>query len=332
MRLPLLRMEGARQEVLGYDFKLSNCLFLEKLEVAMMRLRLPFLLILIVGSLPSVQGQGRREIQVEVSQVSDGTYMLTGSGGNIGLSVGEDCAFIIDDQFAPLTEKIQKAVASVSNLPIKFVLNTHWHGDHTGGNENFGKAGVLIVAHENVRKRMSSEQFTAAFGRQTPPYPKEALPVVTFTDGVTFHLNGEEIQAFHVPPAHTDGDAVVHFRRQNVVHMGDLFFNGIYPFIDRSSGGSVDGMIAASERVLSMIDNQTKIIPGHGPLGGRAQLQSFRDMLEALRNRMQSMIRSGKSLAEIQQAKPTKDFDEHWGKGFMPPDRFVELIHDLLTH
>ncbi|UCF39456.1 MAG: MBL fold metallo-hydrolase [Acidobacteriota bacterium] len=258
--------------------------------------------------------------------------MLTGSGGNLGLCVGEDATFLIDDQFAPLTEKIKEAIAKITPHPIKFVFNTHWHGDHTGGNENLGEMGALIVAHDNVRKRMSSEQFMKAFNRTVPASPKAALPVVTFNDTVTFHLNDEEIHALHVDPAHTDGDSVIFFKSSNVVHTGDLFFNGRYPFIDLSSGGSIQGMIAATNRLLDLIDEKTKIIPGHGELGSKADLAQYRDMLVAVKDRVEPLIKAGKSEEEVLAAKPLADLAAEWGEGFMNPDNFLKIVYASLKN
>ena len=269
-------------------------------------------------------------VQVKAEKVADGIYMLLGAGGNIGVSVGEDGVFMIDDQYAPLTEKIQAAVKKLSEKPIRFVLNTHWHGDHTGGNENLGKAGTLIVAHDNVRERMSTEQFLAAFNNRVPPSPKGALPVVTFNDRVTFHLNGDEIHAFHVDPAHTDGDSVVHFREADVVHAGDLYFNGIYPFIDVSTGGGIDGVIAAIEEILGLVGPETKIIPGHGPLSNRQELVSYLAMLKTVRENVVALIEKGRSQEEIVAAKPTATLDEVWGDGFLEPDVFVGIVYSSL--
>ncbi len=211
------------------------------------------------------QQQDFSGVEVKAEKVADGIYMLTGRGGNIGLSVGKSGTYLIDDQYAPLSDKILAAVRAITPDPVRFVVNTHWHGDHTGGNESMGKAGALLVAHENVRRRMSTEQFSATFNSKTPPSPEGALPVVTFADAITFHWNGDEIRVYHVPPAHTDGDSVVHFVKADVVHMGDLFFNGGYPFIDSSSGGRVDGVLAAADRTLAGIGEKTRLIPGHGP-------------------------------------------------------------------
>jgi glyoxylase-like metal-dependent hydrolase (beta-lactamase superfamily II) len=256
--------------------------------------------------------------------------MLTGAGGNIGLSVGEDAAFVIDDQFAPLTEKILAAVRKVTDKPVRFVINTHWHGDHTGGNENLGKAGAVILAHDNVRKRMSVEQFNRDLDRRSPASPKGALPVVTFSESATLHLNGDTVHLVHVPPAHTDGDSIVHFSTANVLHMGDLFVNGSYPFVDRGSGGTLEGIIGAADKALAMANDTTKIIPGHGPLGSKADLKTYRDVLTTVRDRVSSLIKEGKSLSEVQAAQPSKDFDAKWGTGFQKPDQFLAVAYASL--
>jgi glyoxylase-like metal-dependent hydrolase (beta-lactamase superfamily II) len=256
--------------------------------------------------------------------------MLVGQGGNIGLSVGDDGAFLVDDQYAPLTDRIQAAVAALTEAPVRFVVNTHWHGDHTGGNENLGKGGALIVAHDNVRKRLASDQFIEAFNREFPASPKVALPVVTFNDTVTFHVNGQTVQAFHVEPAHTDGDSAVWFQEADVLHTGDLFFNGFYPFIDVGSGGSVDGMIAAADRLLGMIGEHTKLIPGHGPAGNRADYVAFRDMLEGVRDAVAPLVAAGKSLEEVQAANPLAPFDETWGQGFLNSETFTGIVYASL--
>lgn len=269
-------------------------------------------------------------ITVRAQHLRGGVYMLTGSGGNIGLSVGSDAAFLVDDQYAPLTAKIVAAVASVTPHPIRFVVNTHWHGDHTGGNENLGKAGALLVAHENVRKRMSVEQFNSVFNRRTPPSPGGALPVVTFTDSVSFHINGEQLVAFHVPPAHTDGDVVIHFTGADVVHMGDTYFRSGYPFVDVSSGGHVDGVIGAADRVLAGCTPRTIIIPGHGAAAGCDDLRAYRNVVAAVRDRVRAGIARGQSLEQLKTAGLTADFDAQWGRGFIQPAVFVELVYRSL--
>ena len=268
---------------------------------------------------------------IKTIDVGDGVYMLMGEGGNIGVSAGEDGVFLIDDQYAPLTEKIKASVAKISDKPIKFVINTHWHGDHSGGNENLGKENVLIVAHDNVYKRMSVESYVKAFGNTVPASPKEALPVITFRDRVTFRLNGHEISVLHTSNAHTDGDSLIKFKAANIVHTGDVWFNGLYPFIDTSSEGSLDGMIKAIEFMLGKIDDKTKIIPGHGPLGNKKQMQDYLKMLTTVRSRMQKLIDEGKSIEEIIALKPLADYDETHGKAFLKPEMFMRIIHDSLT-
>jgi glyoxylase-like metal-dependent hydrolase (beta-lactamase superfamily II) len=270
-------------------------------------------------------------IQVRAQPLRGGVYMLTGAGGNIGLSTGTETAFLIDDQYAPLTPKIIAAVASVTSQPVKFVVNTHWHGDHSGGNENMGKAGALLVAHDNVRKRMSSEQFNDVFNRRTPASPPAALPIVTFNDTVTFHLNGDDIVVFHVAPAHTDGDAVVYFTKADVIHMGDTFFATGYPFIDVSSGGNVNGVIQAADRALAICTPQTIVIPGHGPVSNCPQLRTYRNMVATIRDRVQERIRRGETKQQIIAAKVTADLDAQWGKGFINADTIVDLVYRSLA-
>ena len=284
---------------------------------------------LLIGGAQAQQNFDKVEIKTE--KLSPTTFVLFGAGGNVGVSVGEDALFIIDDQYAPVSPKILAALKQLSDKPIKFVLNTHWHGDHTGGNENMGKGGALIVAHDNVRKRMSTEQFIALFKSKVPPSPKVALPVVTFSTDVTFHINGDEVYGFHVPKAHTDGDTVVHFKKSNVIHMGDVFFNGWYPFIDVSSGGSPEGVIAAADRVLAMSDDNTKIIPGHGPVAGKGDLKAYRDMLASVSGRVKALMKEGKKLDEIKAAKPSAEFDEKWGKAFIKADAFIEMLFAIYS-
>ncbi len=271
------------------------------------------------------------EPTIALIPVADGVYMLTGEGGNIGLSVGEDGVFAIDSQFAPLTEKIQAAIATISSEPIRFLLNTHWHFDHTGGNENFTNSGTVIVAHDNVRERMSRDQFIAALGMDIPSSPTAARPIVTFSDDITFHFNGETIHATHVDPAHTDGDSIVHFQSANVIHTGDVYFNGLYPFIDVSSGGGINGMIAAVDRVLELADDETQIIPGHGALSNKAELAEYRVMLVAVRVRMQAAIDTGASIEEILAMDLNADYDATLGNGFLTPEQFSQVLYTDLT-
>ncbi|HEX4332562.1 MAG TPA: MBL fold metallo-hydrolase [Usitatibacter sp.] len=266
------------------------------------------------------------KVEIKTIPLGSHTYMMTGAGGNLGLSVGDDATFLIDDQFAPLTPKIRAAIAALTDKPVKFVLNTHWHFDHTGGNENLGGSGAVIVAHENVRRRMSTEQFIEFMKMQVPASPHAALPVITFAAGLTFHLNGDEMRVMHVPRAHTDGDAIVHFVKSDVIHMGDVFFNGMYPFIDTSSGGSIDGMVAGCDMALAIAADSTKIIPGHGPLGTRADLQAYRDMLATISARVKKLVAEGRKPDEIARAGVSAEFDGKYGKGFVDGPKFAEMV------
>jgi len=271
------------------------------------------------------------KVEIQTTSLGSGLAMLQGSGGNLGVSTGPDGVLLIDDQYAPLTEKIRAAIAELSSEPIRFVLNTHWHGDHTGGNENLGRAGAVILAHDEVRNRMSSDHYMALRDVTIPASPKEALPIVTYSEGLTLHLNGQTIAVHHVDPAHTDGDSIVHFREADVLHLGDTFFSGIYPFIDLSSGGRVDGVIAATDRALEIAGPRTKIIPGHGPLSTRADLAKYRDMLVSIRDRVRKLIGEGKDRAGVLAAAPSAAFDAEFGGGFLKPEDFVSIVYGSLV-
>jgi len=284
--------------------------------------------VLIAATASVAAAQTFDTIQIRTQPLTRGIYLLQGAGGNIGLAVGDDAVFVVDDQFAPLTPKILAAIAAVTPQPVRFVLNTHWHFDHTGGNENMGKAGALLVAHENVRRRMSAGQFIEALNRQEPAAPPGALPVVTFTEGVTFHINEDSVVVKHVPPAHTDGDAVVFFAKANVIHMGDLFVSAGLPFVDLSSGGSLHGFIGAAETAIGLANAETRIIPGHGPLADRARLQAFRDMLVVLRDRMRAEVAAGRTLEQILAANLTASYLRDWPGGH---ERFVRLAYQELS-
>jgi cyclase len=277
-----------------------------------------------------VMAQDMDDVEITTTHLADGVYMLMGRGGNIGLSVGDDGVFVIDDQFAPLTEKILAAIEAISSEPVRFVFNTHWHGDHTGGNENMGATGALIVAHDNVYRRMSSEQVLERIGRPvstTPPSPDGALPVVTFAEDVSFHINGDLLHAFHVEHAHTDGDAIVHFEKANVVHMGDTFFRDRFPFIDTASGGSIDGIIAAAGQALALMDAETQVIPGHGALSSRGDLRVYRDAMKSMRDAVAALMEQGMSLEEIVAARPIRAQAEMWGQSEEAEAGFVATIH-----
>jgi glyoxylase-like metal-dependent hydrolase (beta-lactamase superfamily II) len=252
------------------------------------------------------------DVKIETISVAPGIYMLVGRGGNVGLTVGVDGAAIIDDQFADMAPKIRAAVTMLSDQPVHFVINTHLHGDHTGGNDAFGKAGAVIIAHENVRKRLGTAQVNPSTNAPIAARAREALPVVTFADSATLHFNDDDLAFTHLPNAHTETDIVVRFRKANVLHMGDCFTGG-FPFIDGNTGGTLDGLIRAHETVLATVDDNTKIIRGHGPLGNKAELQAYHDMLVVVRDRVAKLVKAGKSQEDVVAARPTKEFEEKYG-------------------
>ena len=293
----------------------------------MKRVLMAFALVTMAGAGSLLAQQNFDSVVVRSQPAGRGVHMLTGSGGNIALAVGDDFAFLVDDQFAPLTAKILAAVRGVTDKPVRFLVNTHWHGDHAGGNENMAKAGVILVAHDNVRTRLSTEQFIAMFNTRVPPSPKGALPVVTFVESVTFHLGNETVHVVHVPPAHTDGDAIVHFAQANTIHMGDNYFKDMYPFVDLDSGGSFEGVIRAVDIAMGYTNDSTRIIPGHGPMATRADLKKYRDVLVQVRDRVAALIRQGKTKEQVIAAKPTAEWDGTWGAGFMKPDVFLGIVY-----
>ena len=286
------------------------------------------LLALLLASPVLAQDRDWSKIEVKTQTLTGGVSVLTGAGGNIGVFVSPDGVLLVDDQFAPLTPKIKAAVTALTDKPVKLVLNTHWHGDHVGGNENMAKDGTVIVAQDNVRTRMVAGQVSTFFSRTTPPAAHEALPVVTFARDVTFHLGDETIHALHVDNAHTDGDVIVRFEKANVVHMGDTFFSGFYPIIDLESGGSIDGMIAATDKALPWLDANTRVVPGHGAVSDKAGLLEYQSMLKGVRAAVLKLKK--KPLADVQAAKPTAPWDAKWGQGSMKPDRFVEIVYNSL--
>lgn len=288
------------------------------------------LLSLVLTSAASAQDRDLSRVEVTSTPLRGGTYLLMGAGGNIVASVGDDGTFIVDDQFAPLTDKIRDALARIDDKPVRFVINTHWHGDHTGGNQHFGEAGAVIVAQDNVRKRMTAEQLKSAVGDGADKTNSASLPVVTFDQAVTLHLNGNDVRVVHVANAHTDGDALVKFEQANVLHMGDTFFNSGYPFIDTGSGGTIDGVLAALQSGLSMTDADTIVVPGHGERSDATGMTAYRDLLKGYRDRIAGLKADGRTLAEVIAAKPTAATDARLGGGFIKPAQFIEAIYTTL--
>lgn len=291
--------------------------------------RLAIIAALLLTAAPAGAQQDFSKVEIKVETLAPGVAVLFGAGGNIGLSHGEDGNILVDDQYAPLTDKIVAAVKGVDPDPVKFVVNTHWHRDHSGGNENLGKAGAVIVAHDNVRRRMSVDQFSKIFGK-TEASSKSALPVVTFGEGVTLHLNGDELQVLHVRNAHTDGDSLVYWRKAKVLHMGDIFFHKVtLPFIDLDSGGSIDGVIAAVRRALEIAPPDARIVPGHGPIATRAELEAYLAMLVDIRGKVAAAIAAGKSLPAMKAQNPAKPYEVP--NGFVSADSFVETVFASLS-
>lgn len=268
------------------------------------------------------------EVEITSEELAPGVAVLFGAGGNMAVSHGEDGTILIDDQFAPLSEKIEGAVAYLGATPVKYVVNTHWHGDHTGGNEHFGGTGATIFAHHNVRVRMSSPQTRGE--RVTPPSPKAALPVVTYERGVTFHLNGDTIDVVFVGGGHTDGDSIVRWREKNIVHMGDLYFKiPGWPFVDVASGGDIEDLLYSLDSAINLMDEDTKVIPGHGPVSDRRELIAFRNTVGEAVTRIRALRDSGSSLEEAQALRPLDSFDR--GEGFINEDRFIEAVWKSLN-
>ena len=273
-------------------------------------------LALTLGSWPAQAQQDFSKVEIKATKVAGHVYMLEGSGGNIGVSAGDDGIVIVDDQFAPLAPKIREALKNINEKPVKFVLNTHFHGDHAGGNPEFGKEAT-IIAHENVRKRLKD-------GPQ--PMVRGGLPVITFNDRASVHLNGEDIRAIHLPHGHTDGDSVIYFQDSNVVHMGDDFVTYGFPFVDVASGGSVSGMIAGLEKVLAMVPKDAKIIPGHGPLSGTADVEKFISMLKETRALVVNAAKEGKTLEQMKAEKLLAKYAD-LGKGFISQDKWLDTLY-----
>jgi glyoxylase-like metal-dependent hydrolase (beta-lactamase superfamily II) len=288
-------------------------------------------LLLTVSLLFAVSTQAQTDfskVEIKATKVAGNVYMLEGAGGNIGVSVGDDGLLIVDDQFAPLADKIRAALKGLADKKLRFILNTHWHGDHTGGNIAFGPEAP-IIAHDNVRKRLATEQKSTVFNTTTPPSPKEALPVITFNDSLSVHFNGEEIRAIHFPHGHTDGDSVIFFSTSNVVHLGDDFFAGRFPFVDLESGGSIEGLVKNIGELVDKIPPTAKLIPGHGPISTLDDLKAYHRMLQQTTDIVRQKIAAGKTLDQIKTEGLPAEWAP-WGTGFIKTDRWVETIYKSL--
>lgn len=269
-------------------------------------------------------------VPVKPTKLADNVYLLQGAGGNMALQTGSDGLLLIDASFAPAVPRIREAIAALvpaaPSAPSQ-LINTHWHGDHTGGNEGMHAAGFSILAHRQTRDRLSHTQVMKLFHSTVNPSPVGALPTQIFDNAMTLFRNGDTLDLVHFAPAHTDSDIYIHFKNANVLHLGDIWFNGMYPFIDEGTGGNIDGMITGSKQGLDLADSATKIIPGHGPLGTRDELAAYHEMLSAVREKVAGLKKQGLSEQEALARKPTAEFDAKWGKGFMAPDVFAGIVY-----
>src|SRR5262245_21921511 len=286
---------------------------------------------LALGIAVTPQQPPRFEMEIKAARLADNLHVLEGGGGNVAAFVWEGGVLLVDDKVAPASPRLKTAVAAISVQPIRFVVNSHWHPDHRGGNEALAGDGSVIVAHENVRRRMSVETFIAVFDRRLPASPPQALPIVTFTRDVTFHLGDEEISVIHVDPAHTDGDSLIFFRKANVLHMGDCFLNGSFPVVDYSTGGLLSGVIAAADRALAMTDARTRIIPGHGPVASREDLRQWREMIATILERVRKAVAAGATLEQVKAARPAKDWEDRLPASFVTSDHVVEEAYRVVT-
>jgi len=289
------------------------------------------------ATLLTAQDQDFSKVQIKVTKVSGNIYMLEGAGGNIAASVGEDGIVIVDDQYAPLADKIAAALKGigVTDKPVRFVINTHYHGDHTGGNAPFASGGSTIIAQDNVRKRLETggqAGIGSSMSREQKPAPQGGLPIITFENDVTVHLNGEDIRALHFPSGHTDGDAIVFFPKANVVHMGDDFVTYGYPFIDVISGGSVQGIISACDKVAAQLPNDVKVIPGHGQLATLSDVREYSAMLKGTSTAVQAAINQGKSVDQMKKDKVLAAWDKKYSGQFITSDLFIETLYNSLTN
>ena len=281
-----------------------------------------------IVSFPNLDPIYASHLEINTTKLSVDMYVIYGSGGNVILSIGDDGVILVDDQYAPVTERIKSVIANLTDKPIKFVINTHLHPDHTGGNEKLGEAGAIIVSHDNVRKRLNSDQFFEFINQTIPALSENGLPIITFSENMTLYQNNEEIKITYLDNGHTDGDSTVFFTNNNIMHVGDDFSDRSYPFMDLSSGGSVDGLISSLQKILLMINKDTKIIGGHSGISNQTKVKAYLDMLIDIRNNINEMIQDGKSLAEIIQTKPTSKYDAiYYDHSFIKPNDLVKNIY-----
>ncbi|MFH1983550.1 MAG: MBL fold metallo-hydrolase [Pseudomonadota bacterium] len=268
-------------------------------------------------------------IEVGAEKITENIYLLqdTGGMGNTVVLTGRDGVLMVDTKIEAAVSPLLSRISELSEKPIRFAVITHWHFDHVGGNEQVAKTGATIIAHENVRKQMAMAHDMAMLNTKVPPSSEMARPLLTYTKEMAFHMNGEDVRVFHLAAGHTDGDSVVYFQNANVIHMGDLYFEGLYPYIGIYSGGSIDGMIKVINQILPMIDDKTKVVPGHGPLSDKTRLQQYVSMLTAIRDEVGRLMQNGATMEAVIAAKPTQAYDEKWGKGFLPPDQFTKLVY-----
>ncbi len=286
-----------------------------------------FVLFLLISIGTYALGQDLSSVEVKTIPLRNNLYLLANSGSNIMLSAGEDGPLVIDTGIAEMSKKVATAISATGSGPARMVINTHWHFDHVGGNQLLAESGAIFIAHRNVRRTMINGGNLAVIDREVAPSPTSALPDITFDKHLTVHFNGEEFQLTHVPSAHTNGDCIVYLPNSNVLHMGDTFFNGMYPFFDTNAGGALDGIIKAFDVGMELANEQTIVIPGHGRLSNKKEMKEYRNMLSTVRDRVQKLVAEGKSLQEITDDKPTADFDKRWGNSWLTPDMWVELIY-----
>ena len=271
-------------------------------------------------------------LEINTTKLNENMYVIHGSGGNVLLSIGKDGVILVDDQYAPVTEKLKSVIANFTDQPIKFVINTHLHPDHVGGNEKLGEAGAIIVSHDNVRKRLSSDQFFEFINLTIPALSEKGLPIITFSQNMTFYQNDDEVKITHLDDGHTDGDSAVYFTKNNVIHVGDDFSDRSFPLMDLSSGGSIDGLILSLKKIISMLNEDTKIVGGHSGISNQTKVKDYLNMLIDVKGVISNMIREGKSLDEIIQSKPTSKYDTiYQDYSFIKPKDFVTNIYESLN-